>query len=103
MKIKPMGENLVVRFLPKQQQEEQKTATGILLMPSKETASPMLIAEILAVGPGTRHINLNGEVHLIGIPYEVGQKVVCARKNGLLLDEPELFLIPAGEVLAICE
>jgi len=102
MKLVPQGENLIVRFLPKPADEDKLTPSGIL-MPAVANKSPMEIALILQVGQGTRHVSLDGKVSHIEIPYKEGQKVLCARRNGLLLDEPMLYLIPAGEVLAIVE
>ncbi|MGH2832302.1 MAG: co-chaperone GroES [Solirubrobacteraceae bacterium] len=95
MKLKPLGDRLIVRAV----EEEQTTASGIVL-PDTAKEKPV-IGEVLAVGDGK--LDDNGK----RIPLDVkeGDKVLYSKYGGTETKDPDtgedLLVLRESDVLAI--
>jgi chaperonin GroES len=94
MKIKPLGERVVVKML----ETEETTKSGIVL-PGTAKEKPQ-VAEITAVGPG-------GYVDGKEVKMEVkaGDKVLISKYAGteVKLDNQEYTILKQSDILAIVE
>ncbi|MCL7745459.1 co-chaperone GroES [Guyparkeria hydrothermalis] len=95
MKIRPLHD----RVLVKREEEERKTAAGIVL-PDSATEKPNR-GEIVAAGPGKS--NEKGEVRQIGV--KVGDKVLFSQYAGtkVKVEDEELLMMGEDDILAVIE
>lgn len=96
MKIKPLGDHIVVKML----EEEQVTASGIVL-PDTVDKEKKAQGEVVAVGPGK--VLENGARAAMEIA--VGQKVLFKKWGGdeVEVDDQEYKILSAEDVLAVIE
>ncbi len=96
MKIKPLGDHIVVKVL----EEEQVTASGIVL-PDTVDKEKKAQGEVVAVGPGK--ILESGQRAVMEI--SVGQKVLFKKWGGdeVEVGDEEYKIISQEDVLAIIE
>ena len=94
MKIKPLGERVVIKML----EAEETTKSGIVL-PGTAKEKPQ-VAEIVAVGPGGM---VDGKE--IKMEVKVGDKVLISKYAGteVKLDDIEYTILKQSDVLAIVE
>ena len=94
MKIKPLGDRVVIKNL----EAEESTKGGILLTNSAKEKPQM--AEVLAVGPGG---NVEGKE--ITMHLKAGQKVIYSKYAGteVKLDGEEYIIVRQSDVLAVVE
>ena len=94
MKLKPLGDRVVLRQL----EAEETTKSGIVL-PGQNKEKPQQ-AEVVAVGPG-------GVVDGKEIKMEVkaGDQVIYSKYSGteVKLDEEEFIVVRQSDILAIIE
>ena len=90
MKLRPMADNILL----KQNEANETTAGGIIL--ATATKEKPAIYEVVAVGPGTKDVEM-----LI----KVGDKVVVSKHVGtdVSLDKVDYKFVKQDEVLAIVE
>lgn len=90
MKLNPLADNVLV----KSAQQEETTASGIIL--STSTKEKSLICDVVAVGPGT-------EEHPMTV--SVGDRVVVGKYSGqeIKLDNVEYSLVKVSDILAKVE
>lgn len=95
MKIRPLHD----RVLVKREEEERKTASGIVL-PDSAAEKPNR-GEIIAAGPGKS--NDKGEIRQIGV--KVGDKVLFNQYAGtkVKVEEDELLMMGEDDILAVIE
>jgi len=95
MKLKPLGDRLVVE--PKER--EQTTPSGLVL-PETAKEKPQ-DGEVVAVGPGRR--DENGE--RIAMDVALGDVVLYAKYGGteIKIDGKKLLILKESDVLAIVE
>lgn len=95
MKIRPLHDRVLVR----REEEETKTAGGIVL-PGSAAEKPSR-GEVLAVGNGK--INDNGDVRALDV--KAGDKVLFGQYAGstVKVDGEELLIMSEGEILAVLE
>ena len=95
MKIKPLGERVVIKML----ESEETTKSGIVL-PGSAKEKPQ-VAEIVAVGPGA----VTDSGREIKMEVKVGDKVLISRYAGteVKLDGQEYTIIKQSDVLAVVE
>lgn len=95
VKLTPLHDRLVV----KPQEEEEVTASGLVL-PETAKEKPQR-GEVIAVGPGRR----NDEGKRIPIDVHAGDIVVYAKYGGtnVKVDGEELLILKESNVLAILE
>ena len=95
MKIRPLHD----RVLVKREEEERKTAGGIVL-PDSATEKPNR-GEIVVAGPGKS--NDKGEVRQIGV--KVGDKVLFSQYAGtkVKVEDEELLMMGEDDILAVIE
>ncbi|HEY7892670.1 MAG TPA: co-chaperone GroES [Solirubrobacteraceae bacterium] len=95
MKLKPLGDRLIVRAV----EEEQTTASGIVL-PDTAKEKPV-IGEVLAVGDG--RLDDNGK--RIPLDVKAGDKVLYSKYGGTETKDPDtgedLLVLRESDVLAI--
>ncbi len=91
MKLKPLGDRVVVKPLPK----EETTKAGIIL-PDTVNKESRLQGELVAVGSGEKISKLN---------LSVGQKVVFSEYGGseIKLDGVEYKILNHDDLLAVVE
>jgi len=94
MKIKPLGDKVVIKML----EGEETTKSGIVL-PGSAKEKPQ-VAEVIAVGPGTV---VDGKE--IKMEVKVGDKVLMNRYSGteVKFDGQEYTILKQGDILAIVE
>lgn len=94
MKIKPLGDRVVIKNL----EAEESTKGGILLTNSAKEKPQM--AEVLSVGPGG---NVDGKE--IKMQVQVGQKVIYSKYAGteIKLDGEEFIVVKQSDILAVVE
>ena len=94
MKIKPLGERVVIKML----EAEETTKSGIVL-PGTAKEKPQ-VAEIVAVGPGGM---VDGKE--IKMEVQVGDKVLISKYAGteVKLDDVEYTILKQSDILAIVE
>ena len=90
MKLRPMADNVLL----KQNEANETTVGGIIL--ATATKEKPAIYEVVAVGPGTKDVEM-----LI----KVGDKVVVSKHGGtdVSLDKVDYKFVKQDEVLAIVE
>lgn len=94
MKIKPLGERVVIKML----ESEETTKSGIVL-PGSAKEKPQ-VAEIVAVGPGAV---VDGKE--IKMEVKVGDKVLISKYAGteIKLDAQEYTILKQSDILAVVE
>jgi len=99
LKVKPLGDRLVVRLVVKPLEEEEVTPSGIVL-PETAKEKPQK-GEVLAVGPGGR--DDSGE--RIPMDVSVGDTVLFAKYGGteIKLDGDKLLILRESDILALIE
>lgn len=90
MKLAPLGDRVVLKALV----AEETTKSGIVL-PGTEKEKPQQ-AEVLAVGPGTKDVEME---------VKVGDKVIYSKYSGTeIKDEDEAYIIVSqSDILAIIQ
>ena len=96
MKLKPLEDRVIIKAV----QEEEKTASGIVL-PDTAKEKPML-GEVVAVGEGKW--DEDGEKR-IPVDVKAGDKVIYGKYSGTEYksDGDELLILRASEILAVVE
>lgn len=94
MKIKPLGDKVVIKML----EGEETTKSGIVL-PGSAKEKPQ-VAEVVAVGPGTV---VDGKE--IKMEVKVGDKVLMSKYSGteVKYDGQEYTILKQENILAIVE
>lgn len=94
MKLKPLGDRVVVRQL----EAEETTKSGIVL-PGQAKEKPQE-AEVVAVGPGGI---IDGKE--VTMQVSVGDKVIYSKYSGteVKIDKEEYIIVKQGDILAIVE
>ncbi|AUS98163.1 co-chaperone GroES [Clostridium thermosuccinogenes] len=94
MKIKPLGERVVIKML----ETEETTKSGIVL-PGSAKEKPQ-VAEVVAVGPGGV---VDGKE--IKMEVKVGDKVITSKYAGteVKFDGQEYTILKQSDILAIVE
>jgi chaperonin GroES len=94
MKIKPLGEKVVIKML----ESEETTKSGIVL-PGSAKEKPQ-VAEVIAVGPGTV---VDGKE--VKMELKVGDKVLISKYAGteVKLDGEEYTILKQSDILAVVE
>lgn len=94
MKIKPLGDRVVVKAL-----ESEETTKGGIVLPSTAKEKPQIV-EVVAVGPGGL---VDGkEVKMV---VKVGDKVLVSKYAGteVKIDDEEYTIVRQNDILAIAE
>lgn len=94
MKIKPLGERVVIKML----ESEETTKSGIVL-PGSAKEKPQ-VAEVVAVGPGTV---VDGKE--VKMELKAGDKVLISKYAGteVKLDGQEYTILKQSDILAVVE
>ena len=94
MKIKPLGDRVVIKNL-----EAEETTKGGIILTNSAKEKPVM-AEVLAVGPGG---NVDGKE--IKMNVKAGQKVIYSKYAGteVKLDGQEMIIVRQSDILAIVE
>ena len=94
MKIRPLGDRVVIRML-----ESEETTKGGIVLPSSAKEKPQ-VAEIVAVGPGGI---IDGNDVIMEV--EVGDRVLISKYAGteVKIDDDEFTILRQGDILAIVE
>ena len=94
MKIKPLGDRVVIKNL-----EAEETTKGGIILAGAAKEKPVM-AEVIAVGPGG---NVDGKE--ITMYVTVGQKVIYSKYAGteVKLDGEEFIIVRQGDILAVVE
>ena len=94
MKIKPLGDRVVIKNL-----EAEETTKGGIILTNSAKEKPVM-AEVLAVGPGG---NVDGKE--ITMNVSVGQKVIYSKYAGteVKLDGEEYIIVRQSDILAVVE
>ena len=94
MKIKPLGDRVVIKNL-----EAEETTKGGIILTNSAKEKPVM-AEVLAVGPGG---NVDGKE--IKMNVKEGQKVIYSKYAGteVKLDGKEMIIVRQNDILAIVE
>ena len=87
MSIKPLGERVVIKMV----EMEETTKSGIIL--TAATKEKPQVAEVVAVGPGTKDVTME---------LSVGDKVVISKYAGteIKLENEEYIILNQSDVLA---
>lgn len=95
MKLKPLGDRLVVE--PKE--KEQTTPSGLVL-PETAKEKPQE-GEVIAVGPGRR----DDDGEYVAMDVAIGDRVLYAKYGGteIKIDGKKLLILKESDVLAIVE
>lgn len=95
MKIKPLGDRVVIKML----ESEESTKSGIVL-PGSAKEKPQ-VAEIVAVGPGT--VLDNGKE--VKMEVKVGDKILISKYSGteVKFDGNEYTILKQSDILAVVE
>jgi len=93
MKIKPLGDRVVVKPAP----AEDKTKGGIIL-PDTAKEKPV-VGEIVAVGPGRK----SDDGKLIPLDLKVGDKVLYGKYSGTetTIDGKEFLIMRESDIFAV--
>ena len=88
MKLKPMGENILL----KQREAAETTISGIVL--ATATKEKPAIYEVVAAGPGTKDVE---------VTVKVGDKVVVSKFSGneIKLDGEDYKFVKQDDILAV--
>lgn len=94
MKIKPLGDRVVIKML----ESEETTKSGIVL-PGSAKEKPQ-VAEVIAVGPGTV---VDGKE--IKMEVMVGDKVLISKYSGteVKFDGQEYTILKQSDILGVVE
>ncbi len=95
MNLKPLGDRVII----KQDQAEEKTASGLYLAgDSKEKPQT---GTVLAVGAG----KLDKEGKHLPMPVAVGDRVVYSKYGGneVLCDDEEVLIVRADDIYAVIQ
>ncbi len=94
MKIKPLGDRVVIQNL----EAEETTRSGLYLATTAKEKPQMAV--VLAVGPGG---NVDGKEIVMNV--EVGQKVIYSKYAGTecKLEGKEYIIVRQSDILAIVE
>ena len=95
MNLKPLGDRLLVKPI----EQEEKTASGIIL-PETAKEKPQE-GEVLAIGPGAR----KEDGSRIEMDVKVGDRVLYAKYAGteIKIDNKKLLILRESDLLAIVE
>ncbi len=95
MKIRPLQDRIVVR----REEEETKTASGIVL-PGSAAEKPAR-GEVVAVGPG--RLLENGSLRPVDV--KVGDKVIFGKyaSNTVKINDEELLILTESEIFGVIE
>ncbi len=95
MKFRPLHDRVLVRRL----EEEEKTASGIII-PDTAKEKPME-GEIMAVGPGAR--DENGALQSLDV--KAGDRILFGKWSGteVKMDGEELLIMKESDVMGIIE
>ena len=87
MNIKPLGDRVVIKMV----ETEETTKSGIILTASAKEKPQ--IAEVVAVGPGTKEVVME---------LSVGDKVIMSKYAGteIKLDGTEYIVLSQNDILA---
>lgn len=90
MNIKPLADRVVIKMIEK----ETKNEFGLFL-PDSAKEKPQ-VAEVVAVGPGTKDVKME---------LKVGDQVICSKYAGteVKLDDVTYSILKQNDVLAIVE
>lgn len=90
MNIKPLADRVVIKMIEK----ETKNEFGLFL-PDSAKEKPQ-VAEVVAVGPGTKDVKME---------LKVGDQVICSKYAGteVRLDDVTYSILKQNDVLAIVE
>ncbi len=94
MKLKPLGERVVLKHL----EAEEKTKSGIILTgAAKEKPQE---AEVIAVGPGKVEDGKKIEMEV-----KVGDRVIYSKYSGneVTLDKEDFVIVSQTDILAVIE
>ncbi len=96
MNIKPMQDRLLVKPV----NEEQKTASGIIV-PDTATKEKPMRGEVIAAGPGK--LTLEGK--RLPMDVKVGDQVIYGKYSGteFKVEKDDLLIIEQSDILAIFE
>ncbi len=96
MKIKPLGDNVIVKPILK----EEVTKAGIVLPDTVDKERPEK-GKVLAVGPG--RVTADGKT--LPMRVKVGDVVLFKKysPDEIKVDDEELLVISEGDIIAICE
>ena len=94
MKIKPLGDRVVIKNL-----EAEETTKGGIILAGAAKEKPVM-AEVLAVGPGG---NVDGKE--IKMNVKEGQKVIYSKYAGteVKLEGEEYIIVRQSDILAVVE
>ena len=94
MKIKPLGDRVVIKNL-----EAEETTKGGIILTNAAKEKPVM-AEVLAVGPGG---NVDGKE--IKMNVKVGEKVIYSKYAGteVKLDGEEYIIVRQSDILAVVD
>ncbi len=94
MKIKPLGDRVVIKNL-----EAEETTKGGIILAGAAKEKPVM-AEVLAVGPGG---NVDGKE--VTMHVAVGEKVIYSKYAGteVKLDGQEYIIVRQSDILAVVE
>ncbi len=87
MNIKPLGDRVVIKMV----ETEETTKSGIILTAAAKEKPQ--IAEVVAVGPGTKEVSME---------LSVGDKVIMSKYAGteIKLDGEEFIVLSQNDILA---
>lgn len=90
MKIKPLGDRVVIKML----ESEETTKSGIVL-PGSAKEKPQ-VAEVVAVGPGTSEVTME---------VKVGDRVLMSKYAGteVKFDGQEYTILKQNDILAVVD
>ncbi len=95
MKFRPLHDRVLVRRI----EEEEKTASGIII-PDAAKEKPME-GEIIAVGPGVR--DENGALQALDV--KPGDRILFGKWSGteVKMDDEELIIMKESDIMGIIE
>lgn len=95
MKLKPLGDNIVVKGIS----SEEVTKSGIIIPDTVDKEKPEQ-GEVIAVGPGKYE---HGQ--LIPMEVKIGDKIIFKKysPDEFKLDEAEVLVLSQSDVIAILE
>jgi chaperonin GroES len=95
MKIKPLGERVVIKML-----ETEEITKGGIILPGSAKEKPQ-VAEIVAVGPG----GFDDKGREIKMEVKIGDKVLISKYAGteVKIDDQEYTILKQSDILAIVE
>ncbi len=95
MKIKPLGERVVIKML-----ESEAPTKGGIVLPGSAKERPQ-VAEVVAVGPG----GYDDKGREIKMEVKVGDKVLISKYAGteVKIDDVEYTILRQSDILAIVD